>query len=673
MGMYREWQTYRVLKDACLGGGLLFNAVWPAARAAAAPTGWTAGADAVGVAVPDSPWAAFPAFSGWLLLATGLALGVALAAGFLHRRNAIRRQADAELRARYEHLDHMMQNMSQGLCLFGADGTLVASNEPYARIYGLSSEITAAGAKHVEILEARTRQGTYVGDDPRAYIRERLSAARKRTASRSVHELRSGKVIAITHQPLPDGGWLETHDDMTEIRRHEGQVSHMALHDALTDLPNRLLLRQRIDEALPTALNGRPLAVHCLDLDRFKTVNDTLGHPAGDTLLKAVADRLKVCVRDDDTVARLGGDEFAIIQVGVRKPDVAVSLAQRIGKELQAPFDLDGHQVVIDVSVGIAMAPANGTSADDLLKNADLALYRAKGDGRGVFRFFERGMDTQLRERRVLEMALRAAVAEGQFALHYQPIFSTANSAITGFEALLRWNHPERGLVPPADFLPLAEETGLMVPLGEWVLRTACAEAASWPGNLRVAVNLSATQFQSLNLAPTVVSALSASGLEARRLELEITESALLNETEATLRTLHMLRGLGVRIAMDDFGTGYSSLSYLRHFPFDKVKIDGSFVRDLGEAGESLAIVRAITGLGASLGMETTAEGVETDAQLGRIRAEGCSEVQGYFFSPPSPAEDLAARFFAQERQVCTPEDAPDSVPELIPVRRKSL
>jgi diguanylate cyclase (GGDEF)-like protein len=464
--------------------------------------------------------------------------------------------------------------------------------------------------------------------------------------------MKDGRVVSISHQPLPSGGWLTTHDDITEIRKIEGRIAHMALHDALTGLPNRVLLRQRIEAALPAAHRGQPFAVHCLDLDHFKSVNDTLGHPVGDELLKQATRRLTRCVRRLDTVARLGGDEFAIIQSGVDSADVATRLAQRICDALKQPFDISGHQVLIDVSIGIALAPQDGTDPDELLKNADLALYRAKGDGRGVYRYFESEMNAMMQERRRLEMALRTGVKEGQFELHYQPIVNVESSAITGFEALLRWNHPERGLVAPGEFLPLAEEIGLIIPLGEWVLREACRQAAAWPGNYRVAVNLSAHQFRSMNLVPTVIGALSTAGLPARRLELEITESALLNDSASTLRTLHMLRGLGVRIAMDDFGTGYSSLSYLRQFPFDKVKIDGSFVKELAEASESLAIVRAITGLGASLGMETTAEGVETEAQLDRIRAEGCSEIQGYFFSPPCPEGELAARFFGDEGQL---------------------
>jgi predicted signal transduction protein with EAL and GGDEF domain len=342
-----------------------------------------------------------------------------------------------------------------------------------------------------------------------------------------------------------------------------------------------------------------------------------------------------------DIVARVGGDEFAIVQVAAEQPRGAIILADRLIETLAKPFDLDGHQVVIGTSIGIALAPLDGLDTDQLIKNADMALYRAKADGRGVFRFFEPEMDAKMQARRTLEIDLRKALAEGEFELFYQPLVNLASNEVSGFEALLRWNHPTRGLVSPSEFIPIAEEMGLIAPLGERILRQACAEAAGWPDDIKVAVNLSPVQFKSKTLALAVTSALASSGLPPHRLELEISESVLLQDNEATLTTLHQLRQLGVRISMDDFGTGYSSLSYLRSFPFDKIKIDQSFVRDLSGKEDSLAIIRAVAGLGRNLGMATTAEGVETREQLGYLRQEGCTEVQGYLFSRPLPARNI--------------------------------
>jgi diguanylate cyclase (GGDEF)-like protein len=435
-------------------------------------------------------------------------------------------------------------------------------------------------------------------------------------------------------------------DDLAGSR---ARVRHQALHDGLTGLPNRLLLQERLGQALAHArrggtgaAGGGAVAVLCLDLDRFKPVNDTLGHAVGDALLCAAAERLRGHVREEDTVARLGGDEFAILQAGVAQPEGAGALARRLVEALGQPFEVDGHQLVVGASVGIALAPGDGADPDDLLKKADMALYRAKADGRGTFRSFEPGMDAKLHARRLLELDLRKALASGGFELHYQPLVDLRTGAIAAFEALLRWPHPSRGMVPPAEFVPLAEEVGLIVPLGEWVLHRACEDAAGWPGEVRVAVNLSAVQFRGDALVPSVVAALAASGLPAERLELEITEGVLLQDGEATLATLRDLRALGVRVAMDDFGTGYSSLGYLRSFPFDKIKIDRSFVGELGASPDCEAIVRAVTGLGGSLGIATTAEGVETAEQLERLRAEGCDEAQGYHLGRPMPAREAA-------------------------------
>ena len=416
----------------------------------------------------------------------------------------------------------------------------------------------------------------------------------------------------------------------------------MAHYDALTDLPNRVTFYERVETVLSQLRRSESIAVLSLDLDHFKNVNDTLGHPIGDLLLKAAADRMRSCVRSEDLVARLGGDEFAIVQVPSTQSSDVNALAARLIECVGAPYDLDGHQVIVGTSVGIAIAPGDGDKPDQLMKNADLALYRAKADGGGVYRFFELEMDARMRARRALELDLHKAIVNGEFELYYQPVIDVKTGQITCCEALVRWHHPERGMIPPLEFIPVAEETGLIVPLGEWVLRQACAEAAGWPKHVAVAVNVSPAQFKSRNLVPTVINALAASGLPAGRLELEITELVLMQETEGAIGILQQFHALGIRVAMDDFGTGYSSLGYLRSFPFDRIKIDQSFIHDLSTKDDSIAIIRAVVGLSSSLGIRTTAEGVETEEQLARLTSEGCSEAQGFLFSRPKPAADVA-------------------------------
>ncbi|SFV38034.1 PAS domain S-box-containing protein/diguanylate cyclase (GGDEF) domain-containing protein [Devosia crocina] len=430
--------------------------------------------------------------------------------------------------------------------------------------------------------------------------------------------------------------------DVTERRKIEARISHMAHHDALTGLPNRTLLLEHLRKTLSQCeRRDSTAAIHYIDLDFFKDVNDTLGHPVGDRLLGQVADRLREAVRDNDVVSRLGGDEFCVLQPDLGDVGEANALAERIIKVVSAPYEIEGHQVIIGASVGIAIAPADGETADALLKNVDMAMYRAKEDGRGVARFFQADMDAKVQARRELEMDLRAALVRGEFELHYQPVVAVESGEVSAFEALLRWRHPTRGMVPPDRFIPVAEQVGLIVPIGEWVLRTACREAANWPATIRVAVNLSAVQFKGGKLAAIVASALAEAGLAPRRLELEITESVLLRDSDSNLNHLNQLRALGTRISMDDFGTGYSSLSYLRSFPFDKIKIDRSFVKDVAGSQGDGAIVRAVAGLGTSLGMITTAEGVETREQLARVVADGCTEIQGYLFGRPVPAGEV--------------------------------
>jgi diguanylate cyclase (GGDEF)-like protein len=567
----------------------------------------------------------------------------------LHAKQAELLAQKEQLETQNLRFDVALNNMSQGLCMFDAEQKLVVCNAPYARMYGLAPDLAKPGTLFAEILEYRIAKGLHAGQFPDDYARSVRDTIIENRPAAKVRELGDGRVIATRHQPMPGGGWLATHEDITEYRRIEARITHMAHHDVLTELPNRLLLRERLVPALEAVQKGKSLAVLCLDLDRFKDVNDTLGHAAGDAVLKAFAARLLGCAGDADTVARLGGDEFSILQTGREQPVAATGLAARITECLAEPFEVDGQLVTVGMSIGIAVSPGDGTNPDQLIKNATLALHRAKSEGRGNHRFFEPDMDAHMQARSKLQLDLRKALAKGEFELHYQPIVNLERDEISCLEALMRWHHPERGLVSPGEFIPLAEETGLIVPIGEWALREACAAAVKWPNDIKVAINLSASQFKSRNLVETVFSALAASRLPAQRLELEITESVLLQNNDATLAMLHQLRALGVRIAMDDFGTGYSSLSYLRSFPFDKIKIDRCFVADLsGESEDALAILRAVAGLGRSLGIATTAEGVETKEQLERVREEGCTEMQGYFFSRPRPIEEIERLFLTQ-------------------------
>jgi diguanylate cyclase (GGDEF)-like protein len=564
------------------------------------------------------------------------------------------RAREIDLQAQNVRFDAALSNMSQGLTMFDGDGRLIMCNGRYLEIYRLQPDDVRPGMLLRELVEARIRNQSFAGD-PDQFVAEMMAAARDRRPMLQQLELVDGRTLALDVQPMADGGWVATHEDITERKRAELKIAHMALHDSLTNLPNRVLLSQRLGEALAHVERGQQLAVLCLDLDQFKNVNDTLGHPVGDELLRKVAARLRNCVRDGDTVSRVGGDEFSIIQTDIVGAFDARQLAVRIAEAVSAPYDVHGHSVIINTSIGIALAPADGTDPHELLRNADMALYGAKADGRGMFRFFEPKMDAQMKARRTLEISLRKALENGEFSLCYQPVMNLGKDGMKSCEALLRWHHPERGLVSPLEFIPVAEEIGLIVALGEWVIRQACADAAKWPNHIGVAVNLSPTQLGSANLLPTVLNALATSQLPPERLELEITEAVLMHNTETTLKTLHQLRSLGISISLDDFGTGYSSLSYLRSFPFDRIKIDRCFISGLGSNSESTAIVKAVAALAKSLSMTTTAEGVETQVQLDQVRELGCTDVQGYFYSKPVPVEELTrmfARFSARRAAV---------------------
>jgi diguanylate cyclase (GGDEF)-like protein len=551
------------------------------------------------------------------------------------------RASERNLAEQNTRFDAALTNMSQGLCMFDADEKLVIFNRRFVEIYGIPADQIAAGMTTRDLM-ALGLVHSKIGDvDPEGTLAAQQSFIRESRPGLAIERLSDGRSISISHRPMPDGGFVATFEDITERLLAEEKIRHLAHYDALTDLPNRATFYERMESILSHLRRAESIAVLSLDLDHFKNVNDTLGHPVGDGLLKAAAERMRSCVRGEDIVARLGGDEFAIVQVPSDRPPNITALAGRLLETVGAPYEIDGHQVVVGASVGIAMAPNDGREPDVLMKNADLALYRAKADGGGAYRFFEVAMDARMQARRALELDLRKAVVKGEFELYYQPIIEVKSGKITSCEALIRWHHPERGMVPPLDFIPVAEETGLIVPIGEWVLRQACAEAVRWPKHVTIAVNLSPAQFKSRNLVPTVINALAKSGLPASRLELEITELVLLQDNESAFAILHQLRDLGIKIAMDDFGTGYSSLGYLRSFPFDKIKIDQSFIRDLPGKEDSVAIVRAVVGLSSSLGITTTAEGVETKEQLASLTSEGCNEFQGFFFSRPRPAADV--------------------------------
>jgi diguanylate cyclase (GGDEF)-like protein len=550
-------------------------------------------------------------------------------AKLLREANARLACANVELELGRQQFNAVLENMSQGITFFDCDHKLIFCNRRYNEIYRLTPQQTRVGTKLSDILSYRLAIGSFPDMTPAEFHARR--EAHGVQAYDVVDEFRNGSTVATHFRPLPNGGWVATHEDVTERRRADARIVFMAHHDHLTRLPNRTLFHERLEQALDMAGRGQGCAVICLDLDRFKFINDTLGHLVGDGLLQAAANRLQACVREGDTVARLGGDEFAIIQLAAERPDHAEILATRIIEAFANPFEVDGHAIVVGTSIGVAVAPGDGTSADKLLKNADIALYRAKSEGRGTVRFFEPEMDARMQLRRALELDLRGAIDRNEFEIYYQPLINLVAGKVTSFEALLRWHHPVRGLVSPVEFIPVAEETGMIVSIGEWVLRTACFEAENWPAEIRVAVNLYPVQFTRSNVVAAAQAALDASGLRPDRLELEVTESVLMQNTAGTLSALRQLRAMGITVALDDFGTGYSALSYLRSFPFDKIKIDRSFVDDLVRNPEAMSIIRAVTALGHSLHMKTTAEGVETIDQLDRLREEDAQRCRATF------------------------------------------
>ncbi len=579
----------------------------------------------------------------------GITILIVLAAFLIAARERKLAGATANLERTNMCFNAALGHMAQGLAMFDSEQRLIVSNARYAQIYSIPPEDLMPGTTLREIVQRRIEAGIYAGDNPMEYMRERLAVPRE--PSTKILKLSDGRSILVTRNPMRNGGWVTTHEDVTERELAAVQINEMARQDALTGLGNRVELMEAIERASARLRRqGEPFSILLLDLDRFKQVNDSLGHVLGDRLLQAVADRLREATREVDTIVRLGGDEFAILQIVENdQHDDAVAMANRLIETVSEPYDLDDHQVIIGTSIGIAMAPADGSDGDQLLKNADLALYRKKAEGRNGYHFFQIEMEIDARARHALEVDLRHAIDRNQLEMHYQPVVSIATGEICGIEALVRWLHPQRGMIMPDQFIGLAEETGLIVPLGQWILRKVCSDAVRWPVHIKIAVNLSAAQFGKGNLVDLVTEVLTQTGLPPDRLELEITETVLLRRDEPQLEVLHHLKSFGVGIVLDDFGTGYSSFSYLQMFPFDKIKIDRSFVRELSTRADCAAIVCAIIGLARTLDIETTAEGVETLDQFELLRAAGCGLAQGYLFGKPCRNSELSFAITAQD------------------------
>jgi diguanylate cyclase (GGDEF)-like protein len=550
------------------------------------------------------------------------------------------KEQESRLEATNLRLDTALGNMSQGLCLFDEKGRLTVVNARYSEIFRLAPETVLLGLTIYELTALSVDRGNHPGKTAEQLVELKMDLVRLRKPASYTIQFTDNRIISVSLRPAPDNGWAATYDDVTMQRLAEKQVAFLARHDALTKLPNRLLFADRMKQATQRLGLGGGFAVLCLDFDRFKEVNDTLGHAMGDLLLQIAADRLRACVRGIDTIARLGGDEFAILQLEPHSLADTIALAERITEVVNQPYDLDGRRASIGVSIGIALAPTDGQNVDVLLRNADMALYQAKADGRDRIRLFEPNMGVSLAARRALGSDLRDAISNGEFELVYQPIYDLDFERVSSVEALLRWKHPVRGSVPPSDFISIAEELGLILPLGTWVLHTACLEAMNWPSHVILAVNISPAQLKTDQLVDVVTEALKTTGLPAARLSLEITETVLLSQSVTTIMTMRALRDLGVRFSLDDFGTGYASLSYLVSFPIDQIKIDQSFVKNLNEP-DSGAIVRAIIGLARSLRMRVVAEGVEKVEQLRWLRQEHCTAVQGFLLSEPLTPSNL--------------------------------
>ncbi|MDB5580750.1 MAG: diguanylate cyclase [Bradyrhizobium sp.] len=545
-----------------------------------------------------------------------------------------------QLSLQHRRLGIAINNMTQSLLMFDSSNRLIICNQRYLEMFRLSAKVVRPGCSFRDLIAHRKDVGYFSGDVDK-YCTSVLRNVGLCKTTLNVVDIPDGRSIQFAIQPLADGGWIATLEDVTERKRSDERIAHLAHFDALTDLPNRGLFQEQLEGAIARIVDDEQVALLYIDIDEFKYVNDSLGHRIGDELLKSVAASLKDCLDGTNIVSRLGGDEFAVVQTAVKGQEDITALITRIYHSIRGPHECLGHLVTTDASIGIALASRHSADLEQLLKNADLAMYSAKAAGRRTWRFFEPEMDARMKARHSLEIDLRRAIIEGGFEVYYQPIVDLQSNKVCGCEALLRWNHPQRGMISPADFIPIAEDTGLINQLGEWVLMTGCAEAATWPDDIKIAINVSPVQFRSDTLALKVVAALAASGLSASRLELEITEAVLIRDDDAALAILHQLRALGVRIALDDFGTGYSSLSYLQRFPFDKIKIDRCFIKDIAEPSGASCIVQAVVSIAETRHMTTTAEGVETEQQREILRGLGCTQMQGYLFSSAKPATEI--------------------------------
>jgi diguanylate cyclase (GGDEF)-like protein len=556
---------------------------------------------------------------------------------------------EAALAARFEEqanrFDIALNNMSHGLCMLDPQDRLQVWNERFLELLHLQNAPIRVGMRISQLVRHSIRAGNHKAQSAKQVIRELIGGLRHDMFDQFHTSPDGDRTIAVSRRMMADGGSVVILEDVTERKRAQERITHLAKFDELTGLANRTQFRERINAMLATVHERQNhVTIHLIDLDRFKSINDTLGHPIGDKLLREVALRLSTVIGPGDMITRFGGDEFVVLQAVTKRREDAEWLAQRLARTLKEPFEIDGHRMDIGASIGIAMAPVDGVNADELLKKADMALYAAKNGGGGGHRFFAMDMEEAVQKRRALELDLRDALASEQFQLNYQPLVDLRTGRVTTCEALLRWTHPVRGEVPPAVFIPIAEETGLIIAIGEWALNRACVEAATWPHGVKVAVNLSPVQFRERRLALQVVSALAKSGLPARRLELEVTERLLLEDNDGTLATMQQLNNLGVGLSLDDFGTGYSSLNYLRKFPFHKIKIDQSFICDLGDERDARAIIGAVASLGAGLDKTVVAEGIETEEQLKLVTSQGCHEGQGYLFGRPMTADAIRVR-----------------------------
>jgi diguanylate cyclase (GGDEF)-like protein len=607
----------------------------------------------VAVAVPEASVFAKPYSNQKRYIAVGVIVSIIVLAAMYfslvhQRRLDLAREALAESESHAQRksreLEMTLQHMGQGIIMVDDDGAIVVANDKAIALLDIPEPATGMRQQFNDVVDHMLQRGEFSSmsrSDRQATMRQVRSLPSGQ--ERDYYERRrpDGTVLAVQSQRMPGGGFVRTITDITERHRSAEKIAHLARHDTLTNLANRTSFREKLEDALSQVDQGEGFSVLFLDLDDFKIVNDAHGHPVGDSLLRLVALRLRAAVRAEDIVARVGGDEFAIILSGMSDSKMVMARAQHLVELLREPYMVDELMLTSTASIGCAIAPENGNTAKDLLRNADIALYCAKADGRNTCRLFSSEMSEHLIERRRIEEELSNAISGGELELHYQPLVSIKTGRFCGFEALVRWNHPERGRIPPLDFIPIAEDTGLIVPIGRWVLNEACREAAKWRDDLRIAVNLSPIQFREASLVDDIKLALKKTGLDPNRLELEITETVMMQSGEQTIAKLKEINALGVKISMDDFGTGYSSLNYLRNFAFDKIKIDRSFINELGKDTECDSIVRAIISLADCLSVSTTAEGVETSEQLDALRAMGCEEAQGFLFSPPRPAREL--------------------------------